>query len=108
MRRLVFELVRSFFYRTVMSDGEALRARGFRPIDPGDKREFLASRAEAYGYEIVHTAEAVWIRKTFRRSGQEAPLAIRKGPRWDARTLRTEYASQGPGQPNLAGGCTHD
>jgi hypothetical protein len=53
---------------------------------PGDKREFFASRAGAYGYEVVHTAEAVWIRRIFRCSGQEAPLAIRKGPRWDART----------------------
>ena len=40
-----------------MSDCDALRARGFRPIEPGDKRDFFASRAEAYGYEVVHTAE---------------------------------------------------
>jgi hypothetical protein len=87
IRRVVFAgLRRISFHRRVMSDGETLRARGFRPIDPGDKREVFASRAEAYGYEVVHTAEAVWIRKMFRRSGQQAPLAIRKGPRWDART----------------------
>jgi len=36
-----------------MSDAEALRARGFRAIVPADKRDFFASRAEAYGYEVV-------------------------------------------------------
>jgi hypothetical protein len=87
IRRLVFEeLVRSYFDRTVRSDGEALRVRGFRPIDARRQARVFASRAGAYGYEVVHTAEAVWIRRIFRCSGQEAPLAIRKGPRWEART----------------------
>jgi hypothetical protein len=64
-----------------VTDVEALRARGFRPIVPGEKREFFASRADAYGYEVVHTADKVWIRKMFRRRGETPLISIVRGPR---------------------------
>jgi len=88
-----------------MTDVEALRARGFRPVVTGEKRDFFASRAETYGYEVVQTAEKVWIRKMFRRRGATPPISIVRGPRitigdrregeigqFSERYARTKYA----------------